>query len=137
MWFTFTIPWRTVIKKNGRTIGRNSKTGQLFPVKSKELKEYEENTTMILQSQINKQGLTKPVFTTPVKARFFFYFKGKCNCDWDNLCGAPSDCCQKSGILQNDKLIKQAEIRIIEDAGVDKCVIEFSFADSVKSTVLL
>lgn len=105
----------------------------MFPIKSKELKAYEENTILILQSQINKQGLSKPVFTTPVKARFTFYFKDHCNCDWDNLCGAPSDCAQKSGILKNDNLIKQAEIKILEHTGVDKTVIEFSFADQTDS----
>jgi Holliday junction resolvase RusA-like endonuclease len=135
MWFTFTIPWRTVIKKNARTIGRNKKTGQLFPVKSKELKEYEENTILVLQSQLNKQGLGKPFFTQPVKARFTFYFSGTCNCDFDNLLGAPADCAQKAGILQNDKLIKKAEVEILENTGVDKAVLQFAFADSPRHPV--
>lgn len=130
MWFKFEIPWRTAIKKNGRDIGRNRRTGQLFPVKSKELKTYEEDTILILQSQLNRQGLSKPFFTTPVKARYTFYFSGPCNCDFDNLLGAPNDCAQKAGILKNDKLIKQAQITILENTGVDKAVIEFSFADS-------
>lgn len=124
--YLFEIPLRTIVKKNNRDIGRNKKTGQLYPIKNKELIEYEKSAVLILQSQLNKLGVKKPLFTGPVVAKYYFLFKEGYRGDWDNLCCAPQDCAQEAGIFKNDNQIKIATGHILEHSGVDKAYLEYS-----------
>lgn len=132
MWVRFQVDLYPVVKKNGRDIGYNKKTGQRFPIKSVKLKTYEEQATLILQSQLNKMGVKKPLFTEKLAAKYFVFFEGESPMDWENSIQAIQDCAQKAGIIANDKLIKSAQVILVENSGEVKTVIEFAILDQVR-----
>lgn len=98
-----------VIKKNGRSVFRNKRTGQLFPGKSKELILAEKH----LISQMKPKAFPIDI---PMHVMMHFHFaKGilirkdglpslKAP-DLSNLYELPQDCLQSAGVILNDCLI--------------------------------
>ena len=90
--------------------------------KSKELHEYEDTCTVILQAQKNKYGIKEPI-SGQVQAYFQFDFKGYCRADVDNLLGQIFDLLQKSGILLNDKQITVGSFRVRDYVSSDQTLV--------------
>jgi len=113
----FKIPLRAVPKGNSRPICKNSKTGKFFIGKPRNLLQYEADALLILNAQKNKIGLKS--ITTMIKAEFRFNFKSVCRADGDNLVKCLKDLLQKSGIVVNDRIIKDVHYRVYEKCTED------------------
>lgn len=112
------------VKKNGRDIGRNFKTGRLFPIKSPGLEQAEVYLINAMQLAKNKNQSFNFPFTKPVHMKSIFTFPRKeffCQTkgtsgepvgrrnskipDLSNLYQLPEDCLQTAGVIENDSLI--------------------------------
>jgi len=133
MKYRFEIPVRPTTKKNGRPIFKNKKTGKHFLGKTKAKREYEEGAIKILKGQLAESGLKEPL-TGRIRATLYFDFTRVCMADMDNLMNMAYDCAEKAGILSNDRLVKQARIKIRDDgeALVDRTVMIFEPIDKEK-----
>lgn len=106
-----TITGRAISKKNSKQIIRAGTRMLLIP--SKQYKTFEKDALQ----QLVDQGLTDLVgkdeympvkmFTTPIKVDYIFHMKGKMDSDGDNMEAGINDILQKSGIIQNDSLIRE------------------------------
>lgn len=125
MLYRFEIPFAAVVKKNGRSIGYNRRTGRMYPIKSQRLKEYESQVIACLKQQLQQYQVELPLLTGDVTARYWFYFKGKCRADLNNLNAALQDCAETVGIFKNDRQIVHEENFKFEDTGEDRTVVEY------------
>lgn len=110
-----------VVKKNGRNIFVNKRTGQLFPGKSSRLVKAENNLVKEFRDQWWQWKNTDPdrvatPINYPINVMMLFYFnkahyytkKGNINKklpDLSNLYQLPEDCLQKAGVIENDHYI--------------------------------
>jgi Holliday junction resolvase RusA-like endonuclease len=113
----FTIPFKAVIKKNNRNIGFNRRTGQRFPIKSKRLRQYEQDVCALFSKKLSSIKAPLPFLKGDLKALYLFYFKGKCRSDVDNLGAALQDSAEAVGVYENDRQIKSLSVRVIENTG--------------------
>lgn len=97
------IPGTPGIKKNSRKIMINRRTGNHFIGKNERAASAEHLAIMILKDQKNKLGIK--TIDYPVNVKFSFYLPTRRLPDLDNLFGLPNDALEKSGIIENDKLI--------------------------------
>jgi Holliday junction resolvase RusA-like endonuclease len=99
-----------VVKKNGRSIFKNKKTGRMFPGKSQRLisAEYEIIKQLTEYKELFK--ITKAI-DYPIHLTLEFYMKnyftqqGNMSLklpDLSNLYELPQDCLQQAGIIEND-----------------------------------
>lgn len=102
--YHFTIFGNPAIKKNSRTVVRNSRTGRMFPIKSRKLEIAEWDAYVDLMN--NKHASMKLPIRTPVNVCFTFYRGTRHRVDLSNLYGLPEDALQKAGVLENDSLIE-------------------------------
>ncbi len=93
----FVITGNPPIKKNSRSIGRNAKTGRMFPMKSPALRAAEEAAIWELQEQ--KSG---DPWDSPVAVKFIFFRCDQRRVDLSNLYEFAQDVLQKAGILTDD-----------------------------------
>lgn len=106
-----------VVKKNGRNIFVNKKTGQMFPGKSSRLVKAENNLVMHLRDAWWRHGPEdKTALNFPINVMMLFYFnenefytkKGimsKHIADLSNLYQLVEDCLQKAKVIENDHYI--------------------------------
>jgi len=104
-----------VVKKNGRPIFRNKRTGMRFTGKSERLINAENFLINKLQRHAEKLEMQEPI-QDDVWAIFLFHYhreewftknhiRRKDLPDLSNLYCLPEDCLQKAGVLANDNLI--------------------------------
>lgn len=104
-----------VTKKNGRTIFKNRRTGQLFPGKSADLVNAEKLISYHILEQAHAQGF-KETIDKRLWCIFHFIFpqekyytkKGTISeklPDLSNLYELPQDILQSTGVIKNDSLI--------------------------------
>lgn len=112
MLYHFIVPVdEHVVKKNGRSIFVNKKTGRMFPGKSSKLITAEKH----LINEFKKQANRKPI-EFPINLMMLFYFRrdifytkrgtqSKRLPDLSNLYQLPEDCLQQAGIITNDTIV--------------------------------
>lgn len=100
----FELPFRILSKKNSKQIALAS-NGRRYIVSNKSYKEFEDMATeYILYTVIpHIKKLPKP----PYKCAYDIYFKGAYTADLDNLIASINDIMQKSGLIGDDKDIKE------------------------------
>lgn len=104
MKYHFIIKGNPAIKKNSRTVVRNTRTGRMFPIKSKKLQGAESNAYADLMEQ-KRRSMVLPI-RTPVNVCFTFYRGTRHRVDLSNLYEFPQDALQAAGILEDDFLIE-------------------------------
>jgi Holliday junction resolvase RusA-like endonuclease len=106
---------RHVVKKNGRPIYKNKKTGRFFLGKRHGLVLAEDALLSNLETCRIKHGITDPIdfpihciFTFCFNASNYYTKKGEISKklpDLSNLIQLPEDCLEKARIIANDSLI--------------------------------
>ena len=122
--YRFVINLRPKVKKNGRPIHFNKGSGKHFIGKSKELKAYEKESTLLLRSQANEQKLFNPIDWTCFISVQFDYEK-HCPADVDNLVTMAFDLLKDAKVIKDDnvKVIKKFTCEVNEYAGQFRTVI--------------
>lgn len=98
----FEIEGRVYCKKNSRRIGYRG--GRMINFPSKNFENFKESALWQLKKV---KGRLKP----PYSVRYLFYIKGKMDADLDNLIASVNDVLQDAGVIENDRLIHEAEAK--------------------------
>ncbi len=103
-----------VVKKNGRDVFFNKKTGRMFPGKSAKLVKAENHLVKAFRHawwmtfNEDKSPINYPVIMCAIfhfNEKTYYTKKGNINKklpDLDNLYGLVQDCLQKAGVIEND-----------------------------------
>lgn len=101
----FIIKGNPIIKKNGRPIHRNHRTGRPILGKSKKLIDAEADALWQIKEQSGDIIEPLPI-AYKMHIKFLFFRADRRHVDLSNLYEFPQDILQKSGIIQNDCLIE-------------------------------
>ncbi len=94
-----TLPGRPITKKNSQEMFRNAKTGKMFPVQSKQYREYEKTCLFALRRVPDQ-------FFGPVTMKALYWMPNRVGePDLLGLLQATSDILERAKIIDNDKNI--------------------------------
>lgn len=117
-----TILGKVISKKNSKKVGVNKYTHRLYFTSSDAWKLFEQDALKQLLQYRSKEH-----FEGNVCINYTFYFKGKGWLDFDNGVTGINDLLQASGIIRNDRDIKEAHIFVKEGCSEWKTEIEIEY----------
>lgn len=121
--YRFVVPLRPRGSKNSRPIFKNKKTGKMFLGKDKKLHQYFEDIEKHLKEQMADYKDVLFPLTGPLQAKYVFCFNKKQRADIDNAQLSINDGAQKSGLIENDKMIKKiVGVEVKENFGSDQII---------------
>lgn len=103
------ITGKVISKKNSKKVGVNKYTHRLYFTSSDAWKAFEEDA---LKQLLEYKKLGK--FDNKIRITYLFYFQGKGWLDVDNAITGINDLLQASGIIRNDRDIKEGHFFITE-----------------------